>query len=108
MSCVKRSVALWGLACCRFAAVWITLPVHWPQIFVCLRTSQFRLGKLVEKKINSGNPAIPGNDKVSTGDCWRLIGSALGPSNTPAISHFLGLANWLIPKVMVHTPEFAS
>src|ERR1700747_3190299 len=76
-------------------------------IFVYLRTSQFRSGQFVEKEINGGNAAVAGNDEVCPSDCWLFTGSTLCPSNASAVSHFLGFSNWLIPKVMVHNPEFA-
>jgi hypothetical protein len=42
--------------------------------FACI-VSVAMLGELqfVEKKTNGGNPAIPGNDEISTSVYWRLI-----------------------------------
>ncbi len=49
--------------------------------------------QLVEKEINGGNPAIPGNDEISTSVCWRLIRAARYPLDPPAIAHFLRLVD---------------
>ena len=38
---------------------------------------------------------------------WRLTRAALYPSDPPAVACFLGLGNWLIPKVKVGSPELA-
>src|SRR5713101_778316 len=57
--------------------------------------------QLVEKKINGGNPAVPGNDEISTSVCWRLTREARYPLDPPAIAHFLRLGYWLISKVRV-------
>ena len=45
--------------------------------FACI-VSVAMLGELqlVEKKINGGNPAVPGNDEVSPGISWRLTRAA--------------------------------
>jgi hypothetical protein len=63
--------------------------------------------ELVEKEINGGNPAVPGNDEISPGVSWRLTRPALYPLDPPAITHFLWPCNWLIPKVRVSSPELA-
>src|SRR5216683_1470198 len=57
--------------------------------------------QLVEKKIDRGNPAVPGNDEISTSVCWRLTRVARYPLDPPAIAHFLRLGYWLISKVRV-------
>jgi len=57
--------------------------------------------QLVEKKIDGGNPAVPGNDEISTSVCWRLTMAARYPLDPPAIAHFLRLGYWLISKVRV-------
>jgi hypothetical protein len=64
-------------------------------------------GKLVEKEIKGGNPAITGNDEISPGVGWRLTTAPLYPSDPPAVACFLGLGNWLIPKVTVGSPDLA-
>src|SRR5258707_850325 len=58
-------------------------------------------GQLVEKEINGGNPAVPGNDEISPGVSWRLTRAARYPLDPPAIAQFLGPGNWLIAKVRV-------
>jgi hypothetical protein len=35
--------------------------------------------QLVEKKVNGGNPAVPGNDEISTSVCWCLARAAQYP-----------------------------
>src|SRR6185503_4159886 len=63
--------------------------------------------QLVEKEINGGNPAVPGDDEISPGDNWRLTHAALYPFDTPGIAQFLGLGNWLISIVCVSSPDRA-
>jgi hypothetical protein len=63
--------------------------------------------QLVEKKINGGNPAVPGNDEISTSVCWLLARAALYPLDPSAIAHFFGLGYWLISKVKVSSPDRA-
>jgi hypothetical protein len=41
--------------------------------------------QLVEKKDKGGNPAVPGNDEISTSVCRLLARAALYPSDPPAI-----------------------
>src|SRR6266436_3822177 len=71
------------------------------------RTAESRSGQLVEKEIKGGNPAVPGNDEISPGVSWRLTRAARYPLDPPAIAQFLGLGNWLIPKVRVSSPDRA-
>ena len=54
--------------------------------------------QLVEKEINSSNPAVPGNDEISAGVSRRLTRAARYPLDPPPIAHFLGLGYWLIIK----------
>jgi len=63
--------------------------------------------QLVEKKIDGGNPAVPGNDEISTSVCWRLTRAARYPLDPPAIAH-LRLGYWLISKVRVSGLDHAS
>src|SRR5713226_4478818 len=63
--------------------------------------------QLVEKKINGSNPAVPGNDEISTSVCWRLTRAARYPLDPPAIAHFLRLGYWLISKVRVSSLDRA-
>src|SRR5436309_1288077 len=63
--------------------------------------------QLVEKKINDGNPAVPGNDEISTSVCWRLIRAARYPLDPPAIAHFLRLGYRLISKLRVRSLDRA-
>ena len=56
-------------------------------------------GQLVEEEINSGNPAVPGDDEIRSGICWRFARAARHPWDTPAIARFLRLGNALIGKV---------
>ena len=57
--------------------------------------------QLVEKKINGGNPAVPGNDEISTCVSWRLTREARYPADQPAIARFRGLCSWLISEFRV-------
>src|SRR5437868_1254790 len=63
--------------------------------------------QLVKKKINGGNPAVPGNDEISTSVCWRLTTAARYPLDPPAIAHFLRLGYWLISKVRMSSLDRA-
>src|SRR6266446_1504641 len=65
------------------------------------------LGELVEKEIQGGNPAVPGDDEISPGVRWRLTMAARYPLDPPAVAHFLGLGNGLIAKVRVRGPDRA-
>src|SRR6266404_3882551 len=64
-------------------------------------TKRSSSGKLVEKEINGGNPAVPGNDEVSPGVSGRLTRTARYPLEPPAVAQLLRLGNWLILKVRV-------
>ena len=59
------------------------------------------LGELVEKEIQGGNPAVPGDDEIRPGVRWRLTRAARYPLDPPAVAHFLGLGNRLIAQVRV-------
>src|SRR6266404_5686502 len=63
--------------------------------------------QLIEKEINGCDPAVSGNDEISAGERWLLTRSALYPSDSPGIAQFLGLANWLISRVCVSSPDGA-
>src|SRR6266568_1134938 len=63
--------------------------------------------QLVEKKINGGNPAVPGNDEIGTSVCRRLTRAARYPLDPTAIAHFLRLGYWLISKVRVSSLDRA-
>src|SRR5258706_11513542 len=63
--------------------------------------------ELVEKEINGGNPAAPGNDEICPGVSRRRARPALYPLDPPAIAHFLGSCGWLISKVRVSSPDRA-
>ena len=71
----------------------------WPAVLGTLpdetwsRSSVAMLGELqlVEKKIDGCNPAVPGNDEISTSVSWRVARAARYPLDPPAIAYFLGL-----------------
>ena len=44
----------------------------------------------IEKQINGGNPAVPGNDEVGPGVSWRVTRAARYPFDPSAIAQFLG------------------
>ena len=64
-------------------------------------------GQLVEKKINGGNPAVPGDEEIRPGVSWRVTRAARYPLDPPAIACFLGLGYWLISKVRVSSLDRA-
>src|SRR5579859_7935115 len=64
--------------------------------------------QLVEKQINGGNPAVPGDDEISTSVSRCLARPALQPLDPPAIAHFLRLGCWPISEVRVTSPERAG
>jgi len=37
------------------------------------------LKAVVEEKINGGNPAVPGDDEIRSGVCWRIARAARYP-----------------------------
>ena len=49
--------------------------------------------QLVEEEINGGNPAVPGDDEIRSGVCWRIARAARYPWDPPAIANLLGLGN---------------
>src|SRR5882724_5955355 len=57
--------------------------------------------QLVEKKIKGCNPAVPGNDEISTSVSWRVTRAARDPSDTAAVAQFFGLDDRLISKIRV-------
>jgi hypothetical protein len=63
--------------------------------------------QLVEKKVSGGNPAVLGNNEISTSVCWRLTRTARYPFDPPAIAHFLRLGYWLISKVRMSSLDRA-
>jgi len=64
-------------------------------------------GWLVEKEINGGNPALPGNDEIGPGVSWRFTRAARYPFDPAAIAQFLGFGNRLILKVRVSSLDGA-
>src|SRR5207245_2875581 len=46
-------------------------------------------------------------NEVSPGVSWYLTRAARYPWDPPAVARFLGLGNWLIPKVKVCSPDLA-
>src|SRR6266852_1899573 len=75
--------------------------------FVVSWAAESRSGKLVEKEIKGGNPAVSRDEEISPGVSWRLTKAARYPFDPPAIAQFLGLGNWLILKVRVCNPDRA-
>src|SRR5882757_7287121 len=63
--------------------------------------------QLVEKEINGGNTAVPGNDEISPGISWRLTRAARYPLDPPAIAQLLWRGNGLISKVRMSSPDRA-
>src|SRR6266849_1550674 len=63
--------------------------------------------QLIEKKINGGNPAVPGNDEISPSVSWRVTRAARYPLDPPAIAYFRGLGYCLISKVRVSSLDRA-
>jgi hypothetical protein len=78
-----------------------------PILRIGSRTAESSSGELVEKEINGGNLAIPGDDEIGRGVGRRLTRAARDPFDPPAIAHSLGLGNGLIAKVRVSRPERA-
>src|SRR5712692_3467606 len=75
--------------------------------FVVSWAAESRSGKLVEKEIKGGNPAVSRDEEISPGVSWRLTKAARYPFDPPAIAQFLGLGNWLILKARVCNPDRA-
>jgi hypothetical protein len=64
-------------------------------------------GELVEKAINGGNPAVPGDDEISPGVRLRMTRATRHPSDPPAIAQLLGRGDWLISVVRMTGLEHA-
>ncbi len=56
------------------------------------RAPESNSGQLVETDINSGNPAVPGNDEISTGVSRRFARTALQPLDPPPLPTSCGSA----------------
>jgi hypothetical protein len=78
-------------------------------LFPCLRSFATRSSLASSASIarTVSIPAIAGNDEISPGVSWRLTTAALYPTDPSTVAGFLGLGNWLIPKVTVGSPELA-
>src|SRR6266850_4948498 len=59
--------------------------VHGSPSFPSHRKAQISR-EFVEKEIDAGNPAVPGNDEISPGVSWRLARPALYPLDPSAIA----------------------
>src|SRR5579859_6014297 len=59
----------------------------------CCTTTEPISGQLVEKKINGGNPAVPGDDEIRSGVGWRIARAARYPRDPSAIAK----PGWLDP-----------
>src|SRR2546426_10815865 len=66
-----------------------------------------RLGQFVEEEIDRGILSVTNNDKVGPSVNRSLIGATFYPANASTISQFLGLGNWLVPKVRVSSSDLA-
>ena len=58
-------------------------------------------------ELDGCDPAVSGDNEISAGERWLLTRAALYPSDSPGIAQFLGLANWLISRVCVSSPDRA-
>lgn len=65
----------------------------------------FLIGHLVEEEINGGNPAVPGDNEVRTGDYWGFARPALQPLDSTTITNFFRPGNHPISKVRVLSPK---
>jgi hypothetical protein len=68
-------------------------------------TAESGSGHLVEEEINGGNPTVPGDNEVRTGDYRGFARSALQPLDSTTITNFFGPGNHLISKVRVLNPK---
>jgi hypothetical protein len=65
------------------------------------RVAESCSGQLVEKKVESGDAAVAGDEEISSGVRRRRAGAARYPFDAAAIAQFLGLGYGLILKVGV-------
>ena len=66
-----------------------------------------RSRKLVKEEIDGGDPAVPGDDKISSGDSRRLARAAFHPTDPPSIAHHLRRGEQLISEVRMRSLDHA-
>src|SRR5580704_6013649 len=65
------------------------------------------IARAIEKEIEGGNPAVPGDEEISPGVGWRLAGAARHPPDPHAIAQLLRRADRLILKVRMSSLDHA-
>src|SRR5580704_6482561 len=65
------------------------------------------IARTIEKEIDGGNPAVPGDEEISPGVGWRLAGATRHPPDPHAIAQLLGRGDRLILKVRMSSFDYA-
>src|SRR5258708_17599183 len=65
------------------------------------------IARAIEKEIDGGNLAVPGDEKISPGVGWRLAGATRHPPDPCGVAQLFGLADRLILKVRMSSLDHA-
>src|SRR5579862_2508180 len=65
------------------------------------------IARAIEKEIDGGNLAVPGDEKISPGVGWRLAGATRHPPDPCGVAQLFGLADRLILKVRMSSLDYA-
>src|SRR4029077_6713380 len=65
------------------------------------------VARAIEKEIDGGNPAVPGDEEISPGVGWRLAGGTRHPPDPRGVAQLFGLADRLILKVRMSSFDHA-
>src|SRR6201981_2275812 len=65
------------------------------------------IARAVEKEIDGGNPAVPGDEEISPGVGWRLAGTPRHPPDPRSVAQLFWVADRLILKVRMSSLDYA-
>src|SRR5580692_2526022 len=65
------------------------------------------VARAIEKEIDGGNPAVPGNEEISPGVGGRLAGGTRHPPDSRGVAQLFWLADRLILKVRMSSLDYA-
>src|SRR6266404_7811232 len=65
------------------------------------------IARAIEKEIDGGNPAVPGDEEISPSVGWRLAGATRHPPDPHAIAQLLWRGDRLILKVRMSSLDHA-
>src|SRR6201987_2560927 len=64
------------------------------------------IARAIEKEIDGGNPAVPGDEEISAGVRWRLAGATRHPPDPRSVAQLFWLADRLILKVRMSSLDY--